>query len=123
MARLLVVDDSAFARRVLRQMLEPSGNTVLEADGCLSALEQYALHKPDAVFLDQIMDDMNGLDVLGKLKELDPKAIVVIATADVQSSTEREAKRRGACGVITKPLLSVDVFQMLQAALQLRPAS
>jgi two-component system chemotaxis response regulator CheY len=118
MAHILIVDDSAFARRVLRGMLEPSGHAVLEAEGGMRALEQYALHKPDLVFLDQIMDDMNGLDVLGKLKELDPRAKVVIATADVQSSTEQEAMRRGACAVIIKPFPRDGVFQALQTALQ-----
>jgi CheY-like chemotaxis protein len=122
-ARILVVDDSPFTRRVLRQMLEPSGHTVLEADGGMSALEQYALHKPDVVFLDQIMDGMKGLDVLRKLKQIDPKVKVLLATADVQDSTEQEAMLCGARAVLNKPFVSARVFQALQAALQQGPGS
>jgi len=118
MARILIIDDSAFARRVLRGMLEPTGHAVLESVGGMNALEQYFMHQPDAVFLDLIMEEMNGFDLLQKLKEFDPKARVVIATADVQGSTEEEAMRCGACAVITKPLESAGVFQALQTALQ-----
>jgi CheY-like chemotaxis protein len=118
MARILIIDDSAFARRVLRGMLEPSGHAVLESAGGLNALEQYFMYQPDAVFLDLIMEEMNGFDLLRKLKEFDPRARVVIATADVQGSTGDEAMRRGACAIITKPLESAGVFQALQTALQ-----
>src|SRR5262245_33809496 len=86
-ARILVVDDSGFARRTLKQMLEGAGHTVDEAKDGPEALERYFLDKPDLVMLDMVMEGMNGLEVLAKLRELDPEAKVIIATADVQTST------------------------------------
>ena len=69
--RVLVVDDSALSRRTLRQILEPAGYDVAEAEDGLSALERYFLDKPDVVLLDLVMKGMYGLEVLTKLRELD----------------------------------------------------
>ncbi|MCP4515502.1 MAG: response regulator, partial [Delftia sp.] len=64
MARILVVDDSGLARRMLRKKLEPQGHEVSEAPDGSSALEFYFLEKPDLVFLDLTMAEMHGLEVL-----------------------------------------------------------
>lgn len=100
---ILIVDDSGFARRTLRQLLEAVGNSIEEASNGNDALERYFLKKPDMVLLDMVMEGMNGMEVLARLKELDPNARVVIATADVQSSTRTEAQAAGAIGFINKP--------------------
>ena len=63
-ARILVVDDSGFARRSLRQVLEAAGHSVDEAKDGHEALERYFLAKPDLVLLDMVMEGMNGLEVL-----------------------------------------------------------
>lgn len=110
--RILVVDDSGFARRSLRQLLESAGHTVEEAIDGHDALEKYFLAKPDLVLLDMVMEGMSGLEVLSKLQELDKEAKVVVATADIQSSTKSEAQAGGARGFITKPF---DRDQVLQA--------
>jgi len=102
-ARILVVDDSGFARRSLRQLLEAAGYSVDEAKDGHEALERYFLAKPDVVLLDMVMEGMNGLEVLSKLRELDKEARVVVATADIQASTKAEAQAGGASGFITKP--------------------
>ena len=100
---ILVIDDSGFARRTLRQILEGCGHTVEEAANGHDALERYFLKKPDLVLLDIVMEGMTGMEVLARLMELDPKARVVVATADVQSSTRTEAQAGGAAGFINKP--------------------
>jgi two-component system chemotaxis response regulator CheY len=102
-ARILIVDDSGFARRSLKQILEGSGHTVEEAKDGPDALERYFLNKPDLVMLDMVMEGMAGLEVLAKLRQLDGEARIVVATADVQNSTRAEAQAGGASGFITKP--------------------
>ena len=72
-AKVLIVDDSALTRRSLRQILETAGCEVLEAEDGLDALERYYLDKPDVVLLDLVMRGMYGLDVLQKIRELDPE--------------------------------------------------
>ena len=108
---VLVVDDSGFARQMLRRMLEGGGFRVEEANGGLEAMEKYQLAKPDIVLLDIVMSEMGGFEVLEKLRQLDPKVTVVMATADIQTMTKDEAMVAGAAGLINKPFKSEEVLQ------------
>lgn len=101
--RVLLVDDSAMARRSTRRLLEAAGYDVVEADDGLAALERFALDKPDVVLLDLIMNGMYGLDVLAKLREIDPAVRVIVVSADVQTSSRDLVKEAGAAGFINKP--------------------
>jgi len=103
MARVLIVDDSALSRRLLRAIVEVDGHEVFEATDGLSALEQYYLQRPAVVFLDLIMAGMKGIEVLAKLRELDPQARVIVATADIQKSSVALAQEAGAAAYVTKP--------------------
>ena len=100
---VLLVDDSGMARRSTRRVLEDAGYAVVEADDGLSALERFALDKPDVVLLDLVMKGMYGLDVLAKLRELDPAVRVIVMSADVQTSSRDLVREAGAAGFINKP--------------------
>lgn len=115
--KILIVDDSALSRRTLRRILESSGYEVVEADDGMTALEVYFLEKPSLVLLDLVMKGMYGLDVLVKLREMDPKALVVVASADIQSSTRKMVDEAGAHAFINKPLVSEQVIAAVEAAL------
>jgi two-component system chemotaxis response regulator CheY len=103
-AKVLLVDDSALARRSTRRVLEEAGYAVVEAEDGLSALEQFAVEKPDVVLLDLVMKGMYGLDVLQKLRELDPAVRVVVISADIQTSSRDMVKAAGAAAFINKPV-------------------
>ena len=115
--KILIVDDSALSRRTLRRILETSGYDVVEADDGLTALEVYFLEKPNLVLLDLVMKGMYGLDVLVKLREMDQHARVVVASADIQSSTRKMVDEAGALGFINKPFVAEQVIAAVQAAL------
>jgi two-component system chemotaxis response regulator CheY len=115
--KILIVDDSALSRRTLRRILESAGYEVVEADDGMTALELYFLEKPSLVLLDLVMKGMYGLDVLVKLREMDPKALVVVASADIQSSTRKLVDEAGALAFINKPFLSEQVIAAVEAAL------
>jgi two-component system chemotaxis response regulator CheY len=115
--KVLVVDDSALSRRTMRRILETAGYSVVEAEEGMTALEMYFIEKPVAVLLDLVMKGMYGLDVLTKLKEMDHNARVVIASADIQSSTRTLATEAGACAVVNKPLVASEVIEALERAL------
>jgi two-component system chemotaxis response regulator CheY len=117
MAKLLVVDDSSLSRRILRRILEEAGHKVSEANDGMIALEQYAVDRPDMVLLDVTMTEMNGLEVLRQLRALDANARVVMATADVQSSTRTLAEGSGAVGFVLKPFSSETILHAVNAAL------
>jgi two-component system chemotaxis response regulator CheY len=116
-AKILIVDDSALSRRTLRRILESAGYEVVEADDGMTALEGYFLEKPSLVLLDLVMKGMYGLDVLVKLREMDPNALVVVASADIQSSTRQMVDEAGAHAFINKPFLSEQVIAAVEAAL------
>ncbi|HEY4422980.1 MAG TPA: response regulator [Pyrinomonadaceae bacterium] len=115
--KILIVDDSALSRRTLRRILESAGYEVVEADDGMTALELYFLEKPSLVLLDLVMKGMYGLDVLVKLREMDPKALVVVASADIQSSTRKMVDEAGALAFINKPFVSEPVIAAVEAAL------
>jgi two-component system chemotaxis response regulator CheY len=117
MAIILLVDDSNLSRRILRRILEPAGHTILEASDGMSAIERYFLERPDLVMLDMTMGGMHGLDVLSKLHELDPQARVVVATADIQSSTQTLAREGGAAAFVAKPFTEEHVLAAVSKAL------
>jgi len=115
--KVLVVDDSALARRSLRQILESAGIDVVEADDGLTAIERYFLEKPDVVLLDLVMRGMYGLEVLNKLRELDATVRVVVVSADVQTSSHELAEQAGAKAFINKPFERTEILGALDVAL------
>jgi two-component system chemotaxis response regulator CheY len=114
-SNVLIIDDSGFSRRMLRQILEGAGYEVDEATGGFEALERYSLKRADVVLLDIIMDGMSGLEVLARLREFDRGAKVLVATADTQTATRQEAEAAGALGMIRKPFDKEQVLGAIQA--------
>src|SRR4051812_10384125 len=115
--KVLLVDDSGLARRSTRRLLEDAGYTVVEADDGLSALERFAVEKPDVVLLDLVMKGMYGLDVLAKLREMDPAARVIVMTADIQTSSRDMVQSAGAAGFLNKPATGAAVINMVERVL------
>ena len=116
--KILIVDDSSMSRRMMRRIVESAGYDVIEADEGAAGIEQYFLEKPDLVFLDLTMKDMYGLDVLEKLRELDPAALVIIASADIQDTTREMVRDAGANAFINKPLSPEKVLQVLESVIK-----
>jgi len=102
-ARILIVDDSSLARRRARTILEGAGFEVSEAEDGISALERYFVTKPDLVLLDLVMKGMYGLDVITKLREMDPQARIIVVSADVQTSSHEMVAEAGAAAFMVKP--------------------
>lgn len=116
-AKVLVVDDSALARRRMREILEGVGHEVVEADEGMAAIERYFLDKPDLVLLDLVMKGMYGLDVLAKILEIDPSARVIVISADVQTSSRDMAVSGGAGRFLTKPPDREELLEAVNEAL------
>ena len=105
------------SRRILRRILESAGNDVIEAEDGAAGLELFFLEKPDVVFLDLTMKDMYGLEVLAKIREVDPAARAVIASADIQDQTREMVDKAGASAFVNKPLTEEKVLQALESAM------
>ena len=117
MPTVLVVDDSALARRRARSILESAGFDVLEAEDGMAALERSFVARPDVVLLDLVMKGMYGLDVLSRLRQIDPDAKVIVVTADVQTSSQMMVADAGAAGFLVKPLDADEIVAMLNSTL------
>lgn len=104
--RVLVVDDSAFARKVMREILSmaPGIEVVGIARDGLDALEKIAELHPDVVTLDLVMPHLDGVGVLRELSAMPaPPRVVVVSMVDEESELGVEALRLGAFDVVHKP--------------------
>ena len=117
---VLLVDDSAFARRKARQLVEELGYDVIEAADGVEALRQCEASAPDLVMLDVVMAGMTGAEVLKQIRELIPTMPVIVATADAQEETAKQMRGLGAADVIAKPLSAARVAQAINRALSER---
>ena len=122
MATILVVDDSGYARRVLRQTLDPLGHSVIEAASGMAGLEAYAVHHPDVVLLDLTMEDVGGLEVLTRVREMNPGARVIVVSADIQRSTGKQVADAGAFRFLAKPADPGELVEAVNAALAGEPS-
>ncbi len=103
MSRILIVDDSQYARRTLRERLEALGYVVDEASRGEEAIAKVRIARPDLIILDLVMPGMSGLATLERLRRMAADVPVLMASADVQASTAKLAKAGGAKGILNKP--------------------
>ncbi|MBB6647698.1 chemotaxis protein CheY [Halobellus ruber] len=114
MARsVLVVDDSAFMRNLLKQLLEDDHEVVGEAENGVEAVELYHEHDPDVVTMDVVMPIRNGIEATAEIKSDDPNASVIMCTSVGQEEKMREAVEAGADGYITKPFQKPNVLEAI----------
>jgi two-component system chemotaxis response regulator CheY len=104
MAKVLIVDDSAFTRNLLGRLLQGAGHEIVgTAANGTEALSLYGQLQPDLVTLDYLMPDMNGEAVLGEILEQDPTARVIMISGSGDHSIEERALAKGASLFIDKP--------------------
>ena len=103
MAKILVVDDSWVARLGMNRLLVSLGHDVIEAHGGAQALDILAQVIPDAVFLDLLMPDLDGLGVLEALKSRKSTVPVFVVSADIQDTTVQRCLELGARQCLPKP--------------------
>lgn len=114
MKKILIVDDSLFMRKVLKDIL-PDKHKIVEADSGAKALEQYIKVKPDLVLLDIIMPEgeEEGITVLKKMMKANPRTQVVMITAVGQDAIVQECKKLGAKDYIVKPFDDKKVVEIV----------
>jgi two-component system chemotaxis response regulator CheY len=112
---VLIVDDAAFMRKMLRDMLADTDFEVLgEAVNGAEAIAQYTTLKPDLVLMDIMMPDVSGLEAVKEIVAADSQARIVICSVLEQQSTVMEALRAGARDFVAKPFRANKVREALQ---------
>ncbi|MBV4418585.1 response regulator [Clostridium tyrobutyricum] len=104
MAKVLIVDDAAFMRMMIKDILEKGGFEIVgEANNGLKAVELFKKEKPDVVTMDITMPDMDGIEAVKAIKEFDPAAKVIMCSAMGQQTMVMDAIKAGAKDFIVKP--------------------
>lgn len=119
MTTLLIVDDEAGVRALVRMTLDGAGYRILEAENGEEAIDLARQHRPDLMLLDVMMPDRSGIDVCRELKaDLATAGItIVMLTAKAQNNDVGEAENAGADGYFTKPFSPIALVRRVEAIL------
>ncbi len=123
-ATILIVDDAAFMRAMLKRILKDAGFEIVgEAVNGREAVQLYEELNPDLVTMDMVMPEMGGMEALQAIRGRDRKAKVVIVSAVDQRENLLEAIRSGATEYIVKPFDESRVTKAVRRALGQNPAA
>lgn len=116
--RILIVDDAAFMRMMIKDILVKNGFEVVgEAQDGVQAIEKYKELTPDLVTMDITMPEMDGIAALKKIQEINPDATVIMCSAMGQQAMVIDAIQAGAKDFIVKPFQAERVIEAIQKAL------
>ncbi|MEA1912497.1 MAG: response regulator [candidate division WOR-3 bacterium] len=119
-ARVLIVDDAIFMRKMLADILQKGGYEVCgEAASGTEAAQKYKEATPDFVTMDIIMPDMSGIDAVKEIIEIDPDAKIIMVSAMGRQSLVVEAIQAGARDYVVKPFQPSRVLEAVQRVLKL----
>jgi len=116
-ARVMIVDDAIFMRKVLREILTDNGYEIAgEVSRGNEVVSQYEALRPDVVTLDIMLPGTDGIEALKQLMQKDPRAKVVMISSLGQDELVNEALQAGAKGFIIKPFIPKAVISVLEKA-------
>lgn len=119
MAKIMIVDDTAFMRAMIREMIKDTGHEIVaEAKNGEEAVRLYPNAKPDVMTMDITMPDMDGVTALKNIRKLDPKAKVIMCSAMGQHAMVLDAIQAGAKDFIVKPLQQQRLLEAIEKVLQ-----
>lgn len=116
--RILIVDDAAFMRMMIKDILTKNGFEVVgEAADGLQAVEKYKEVNPDLVTMDITMPEMDGITSLKEIKKIDPSAKIIMCSAMGQQAMVIDAIQAGAKDFIVKPFQADRVLEAIKKTL------
>lgn len=115
---IVVIDDTSSIRTFLRVSLEDEGAMLHEAATGGAGISLCEAKQPDVVVLDLGLPDMDGMEVLPKIKALDKSPIVIILSVRKNRHAFADAKKHGADGYLTKPFMVEDLIELIEEKLE-----
>jgi two-component system chemotaxis response regulator CheY len=118
MPRVLVVDDAAFMRMMIKDILQKNGYEIAgEASNGAEAAAMYQELKPDVVTMDITMPEMDGITAVKEIKKVDPKARIIMCSAMGQQAMVLDAIQAGAYDFVVKPFQEERVLDAIKKVL------
>ncbi len=117
MGLILITDDAAFARRMVRKAVLKGEHEVLEAKDGQECLEIAAKNSPDCIILDLLMPELDGFGVLKALQDKGTNIPVIVLSADIQDSVKEECEKLGAFRILRKPPKEKEIIDAIAQAL------
>lgn len=118
MKRVLIVDDAAFMRMMIKNIITKNGYEVVgEAENGVVAVDLYKQLKPDLVTMDITMPEMDGIAGVRAIKAVDPSANIIMVSAMGQQAMVMEAIQAGAKDFIVKPFQQERILQAMERVL------
>ncbi|MBP7175811.1 MAG: response regulator [Thermoclostridium sp.] len=115
MANILIVDDAAFMRMMIKDILSKNGYTVIgEAENGSKAIEKFKELAPDLVIMDITMPEMDGIQAVRQIKGLSPDAKIIMCSAMGQQAMVIESIQAGARDFIVKPFQAERVIEAVK---------
>ena len=115
MAKILIVDDAAFMRMMVKDILVKNGYEVIgEAKNGMEAIELYKKERPDVVTMDITMPVMDGIQAVKQIKAFDPTAKIIMCSAMGQQGMVMDAIKAGARDFIVKPFQADRVLEAIK---------
>lgn len=115
LAKILIVDDAAFMRMMIKNIVIGGGHEVIaEASNGNEAIDFYQHHQPDIVTMDITMPDKDGIEALKEIRQLDPNATIIMCSAMGQQSMVIDAIQAGAKDFCVKPFQGDRVLEAIQ---------
>jgi two-component system chemotaxis response regulator CheY len=113
--RVLVVDDAAFMRMMIKDILQKGGYQVVgEAEDGKRAIEKYKELRPDLVTMDITMPDMDGITAVKEIRKVDENAIIIMCSAMGQQAMVIDAIQAGAKDFVVKPFQPERVLEAIK---------
>jgi len=115
---ILVVDDESDSLAYLFDLLHNEGYRVLPTASSLDALEQVVKKHPQVIISDLRMPDLDGLELLERVKAISPGTKVILLTACADGRIGQEILKKGGDGMLLKPLKNEEILQAVKQALE-----
>ncbi len=119
MSRVLICDDSMFARHTTRRILRDAGHEVVgEAENGEDAIAKFRDLRPDLLVIDLVMPRLNGTEAIRRIVAADPDARAIVCSATGQEKLVNEALEAGARGYVVKPVQPTRLGEVIRDALR-----
>lgn len=119
--KIFICDDSLLIRKKLKQSLELFGQfEIVEISNGREAVDAYKVHKPDLVFMDVVMPEVDGIEALTLIREFDNTAYVVIVSSTGTQSNFKKAIDAGAADFIQKPWKDSQIHSIVEKVIKKR---